>query len=141
MPVAESEKRIDLHFFRIHESIPDFLRYERFGHFRFDGSRTFIKGQRLLVGQFHPQEIERHDDAVVARLDSGHRTDVEIVEDVAEARMHARLVVKRPDGSMHSGKPYIGRDGDVPAIVGWTRSFRLRSCRGLILSQGSWHMN
>src|SRR5271169_3029716 len=105
MPVAKTEERIDLDFFAVHDAVPDFWGEHGFGHFRFDGLGYFVDRKSLVVGELHPHEIEGHDHAVVARFHNTHRADVEVFENVAETRVHARIMAERSGGSVNSGEP------------------------------------
>ncbi len=117
MPVTKTEERIDFDFFPVRNAIADFGSQHGFRHLRFDGLGYVVDGKCLVVGELHPHEIEGHDHAVVARFHNAHRADVEILENIAETRVHARIMAERSGGSVNTGEPEIRSYSEMPTII------------------------
>src|ERR1700692_4414327 len=113
MPIAKPEQRIHFHSLPIGDSIADLGGKHGFGHFCFDGERYYVDGKRAVVGELHPHEIDGHEHAFVASFHNAHRTDVEVIKNVAERRMDAGFTAERSGSAVNAGEPQIWSNGDM----------------------------
>src|SRR5580658_4253475 len=127
MPIADPKQRVHLYPFPIGDAIADFWCEHSFGHFRFDGLRHVVYGKSPVVRELHPNEIKWHDHAVVTDFHVTHRTDVQIIEDIAKSCVYRGVMVENSRGPMHAGEPNIWSNVDMQAIVS-VCLLRLRRC-------------
>src|SRR5215471_11040305 len=100
VPVTNSGQRVDLESLSLKDTVAYFLREDVQVDLNLCRCRQNVEGSPFIVRKPDPHEIERHHDAVVARVKGPHQSKAEIGKDVTEASVDACILAQYADRAM-----------------------------------------
>ena len=117
MPVTKPYQCVDPELLFVNNTVADLVRQDILVDLNLHRRRPYVERKCFVVGKLHSHKIERHHDAVVARFQGNHQTNIQIGKDVKEAGVYAGVMAQRTDRAVHPGEPQIGGKRHVPSLI------------------------